>query len=160
MLDALVLDLRLALRALVRHPRLAATIVLTTAVGVAANTTIFGVVDALVLRPFPFPEPERLVTIGTETPRLGRELSFFENLSPAEYLDVARECRTLEKVVAWDMGNRQVAQKGGSENLFSSFFWGDAFETLGVRPALGRGFSAEETRTGEKVAIVSHRYWF
>ena len=159
MLDAVRLDLKLAARTLLRHPRLSATVVLTIAVGVAANTAVFAVVDAVVLRPFPFPEPERLVTVGTVIPKLRQELSFFENLSPAEYLDIARECRTLERVVAWDMGNRQVAHAGAPENLFSSFFWGDAFTTLGMAPALGRGFTADEIRRGEKVAIVSHRYW-
>jgi putative ABC transport system permease protein len=158
-LDLIRLDLRLAVRTLRRHPRLFATAVLTLAVGIAANTAMFAVVDGIVLRPFPFPDPERLVTIGTEIPRTRQELSFFENLSPAEYLDIARECRTLERVVAWDMGNRQVARDGPPENLFSAFFWGDAFATLGVRPATGRGFTADEIRKGERVAIVSHRYW-
>jgi predicted permease len=159
MLDAFRLDLKLAARTLLRHPRLSATVALTIAVGIAANTSVFAVVDAVVLRPFPFPEPERLVTVGTVIPKLRQELSFFENLSPAEYLDFARECRTLERVVAWDMGNRQVAHEGGAENLFSAFFWGDAFPTLGMAPFAGRGFSADEIRRGDKVAIVSHRYW-
>ena len=159
MLDAARMDLRLAFRTLLRHPRLSATVVLTIAVGIATNTAVFAVIDAVVLRPFPFPEPERLVTVGTVIPKLRQELSFFENLSPAEYLDIAHECRTLERVVAWDMGNRQVAQAGAPENLFSAFFWGDAFPTLGLAPSLGRGFAPDEIRRGEKVAIVSHRYW-
>ena len=159
MLEAVRLDLKLALRALTHQPRLAATVVLTIAVGIAANTTVFAVIDGLVLRPFPFLEPERLVTVGTAIPKADQELTFFENLSPAEYLDIARECRTLERVVAWDMGNRQVAHSGAAENLFSSFFWGDAFPTLGMAPAVGRGFAPDELRKGEKVAIVSHRYW-
>jgi hypothetical protein len=158
-LEGTGLDLRLAARTLLRHPRLSGTVALTIAVGIAANTAVFAVVDGAVLRPFAFPDPDRLVTIGTEIPRTRQELSFFENLSPAEYLDIARECRTLERVVAWDMGNRQVAHTGPPENLFSSFFWGDAFATLGVRPAYGRGFVSDETRKGERVAIVSHRYW-
>jgi hypothetical protein len=80
-------------------------------------------------------------------------------IGPAEHLDIARDCRALERVVAWDMGNRQVARDGPPENLFSAFFWGDAFATLGVRPAAGRGFTADEIRKGERVAVVSHRYW-
>ena len=159
MLDALRLDLRLALRTLAHQPRLAATVALTIGVGIAANTAVFAVIDGVVLRPFPFPAPEQLVTVGTAIPKQRQELTFFENLSPAEYLDIARECRSLERVVAWDMGNRQVAHAGSGENVFSAFFWGDAFPTLGLKPALGRGFTADEVRKGEKVAIVSHRYW-
>jgi len=112
MLDAVRLDLRLAARTLLRHPRLSAAVVLTIAVGIAANTAVFAVVDAVVLRPFPFPEPERLVTLGTVIPKLRQELTFFENLSPAEYLDIARECRTLERVVAWDMATARSLTRG------------------------------------------------
>ncbi len=155
----LVSDLRFALRTLVRQPRLTAGVVLTLAVGIGAAATVFSVVDGIVLHPFPFPDEERLVGVGSEYPKLDRELTFWENLSPAEYLDIAGQARTLTQVVAWDMGNRQVALSGPPTNLFSGFFWGDAFPTLGVAPALGRGFLADEIRKGEKVAIVSHRYF-
>jgi predicted permease len=153
----IVEELRFALRGLARHPRHAAAVALTLALGIGANSVAYSVVDGLVLNPFPFPQPERLIAIGSVVPRQGGELSFIENLSPAEYLDIAREVPSLEKVVAWDMGNRQLAGQGEPENSFTSFWWGDAFGTLGLAPALGRGFTEEEIRTGAKVAIVSGR---
>ena len=110
------------------------------------------------LHPFPFPDPGRLVGVGTQYPRLNSELGFFENLSPAEYLDIA-QATSLENVVAWDMGNRQVTFGDATENLFSAFWWGDAFPTLGVQPEVGRGFTAEEIERGDRVAILSDRVW-
>jgi putative ABC transport system permease protein len=154
-----VADLRFAARTLVRQPRLTLGVVLTLAVGIGAGATVFSVVDGIVLHPFPFPDQDRLVGVGSEFPKMRRELTFWENLSPAEYHDVASQSRTLTQAVAWDMGNRQVALSGPPTNLFSAFFWGDAFPTLGMAPALGRGFLPDEVRKGEKVAIVSHRYF-
>lgn len=155
----LMSDLRFAWRTLMREPRLTLGVVLTLAVGIGAGATVFSIVDGVVLHPFPFPDQDRLVGVGSEYPKLRRELTFWENLSPAEYLDIAGQSRTLTGIVAWDMGNRQVALAGPPTNLFSAFFWGDAFPTLGLSPELGRGFRPDEIRAGEKVAIVSHRYF-
>ena len=148
-----------ALRTLRRGPGFALVVVLTLAVGIGANTVVFSVVDNSIFNPFPYPEPDRLVGVGTVFPRLNQELAFWEVLSPAEYEDVARESRTLEKLVAWDMGNRQISGVGSSTNVFTAFWWGDALATLGMEPALGRGFVPEETARGDAVAIISHRLW-
>ena len=110
------------------------------------------------LNPFPYPEPNRLVGVGSAYPKLNAELEFWENLSPAEYLDIARESRTLTDVVAWDMGNRQIDELG-TENVFRAFWWGNAFPTLRMTPAAGRGFLPEEITRGAAVAIISHRLW-
>jgi len=135
------------------------TVILTLALGIAANSLVYSVVDSVVLNPFSYPDSHSLVGIGPIFPRLNRELNFWEVLSPAEYQDIERESRTLEKVVCWDMGNRQVSGGEVPENLFSAFWWGNAFGTLEVLPALGRGFTLEETVRGDPVAIISYRYW-
>lgn len=158
-MTSLVNELALALRSFARRPRFAATIVATIALAISSVTVIFGAVDGLVLSPFPFPDPDRLITVGSAFPKVGAELSFMENLSPAEYLDIAREARTLDAVVAWDMGNRQITVGDDTRNAFSAFWWGDAMPTLGMRPRYGRGFSAEEIRSGAKVALVSSRFF-
>jgi putative ABC transport system permease protein len=152
-------DLRLALRGMRRSPGFAALLTLTLALGIGANTLIYSVVDNVVLNPFPFPEPSRLVGVGPVFPRLNQELSFWESLSPAEYEDIATGSRTLERVVAWDMGNRELSGEGPPERVMTAFWWGDALETLDVRAAAGRGFLPEETTTGARVAILSHRVW-
>jgi predicted permease len=158
-MEALMRDVRYGLRSIRRSPGFALVAVLTLALGIGANALVFAVVNGLVLNPFPFADSDRLVGVGTQFPRLGGDLEFVEHMSPAEYEDIATGSRSLERVVAWDMGNRQVTFGDATENLFSGFWWGDAFETLGVTPAVGRGFTEVETTRGERVAILSHRVW-
>ena len=152
-------DLRFAWRSMARNRRLSATIVATLALGIATTTVIFSVVDGVVLSPFPYPEPTRLVGVGSAFPKLQQDVTFWENLSPAEYVDLREGSRTLTKMVAWDMGNRQISEGGSTENAFSAFWWGDALKTLGVQAEVGRGFTDEEIKAGRKVALVSHRFW-
>ncbi len=159
MIWTLLRDLRLALRGARRNPAFSGILVLTLALGIGATTTVFSAVYGLVLNPFPFPEPGRIVGVGTEYPKLGGELAFWENLSPAEYLDVKEQSRTLEDVVAWDMGNRQIAGEGPPQNVFTAFWWGDALRTLGMKAYLGRGFSDDEVARGDPVALLSYRIW-
>lgn len=160
MMGRLGRDLRFAVRTLLRSPAVSALLVLTLALGIAANTTIFSVVHGLLLAPFPFPEPERVVGVGSAYPRLDQPLEFFESLSPAEYADIAGESSTLEDVVAWDMGNRQLTGASGiPDNVFTAFWWGDALRTVGMDAHLGRGFTDEEVARGDAVALLSWELW-
>jgi putative ABC transport system permease protein len=160
MMSELRQDLRFALRALRKNPGFTGVIMLTLALGIGANTVIYSVVDGLVLHPFPFPEGDRLVAVGTQYPRLGQEeVQYIEHMSPAEYTDLREQSTTLERIVAWDMGNRQVSFDEVTENVFTGFWWGNAFETLDVQPHLGRGMTEEETLRGDAVAVLSHRLW-
>jgi putative ABC transport system permease protein len=135
-------------------------VILTLSLGIGANTLIYSIVDGVVLNPFPFPEPDRLVGIGSEWPRLGRELGFLETLSPQEYRDVKEQSQTLEHIVMWDMEYRSLSAGGDRPEVVLSAFWfDDAFPTLAMNPVLGRGFSREELERGDPVAIVSQRYW-
>ena len=88
--------LLVTLRTFRRTPLFTGLIVATLAVGIGATTLVFSIADGLVLNPFP--EPDRLVGVGTAYPKLNRELSFWENLSPPEYLDIANQSRTLTDV--------------------------------------------------------------
>ena len=153
-------DLRMAVRSLARNGAFSAVVILTLGLGIGANTTVFSAVHGLLLAPFPFPEPQRVVGVGSAYPHLGRDLGFFENLSPAEYLDIAQESSTLREVVAWDMGNRQLtAEDGIPDNVFTAFFWGDALGTLGVEAHLGRGFTEGESTRGDAVALLGYAVW-
>ena len=152
-------DLRYGLRGIISNPLFSAAVILTLGLGIGANTTIYSVIDGLVFNPFPFPEPESLVDVGSEYPRLNRPLTFVEHLSPAEFEDIRDQAGTLTDVVAWDMGNRQLATEQDAVNLFTGFWWGDGFRTLRVQPHLGRGFLPEEIEAGERVAVISHRIW-
>jgi predicted permease len=155
----LLQELRYGVRSIRRNPLFSLVVACTLGLGIAANTVVFSAVDGVVLNPFPFPEPDRLVGVGTAYPRIGAELAFWENLSPAEYRDIAENSRTLEHVVAWDMGNRQVTFGETTENVFSGFWFDDAFPTLGMAPVAGRGFTREELDRGDRVAVLSDRVW-
>lgn len=153
-------DLKYTLRGLRKNWAFSLVVVLTLSMGIGANTLVYSIVDGVVLNPFPFPEPDRLVGLGSEWPRLNRELGFFETLSPQEYLDVKNQTETMEDVVMWDMGFRSVSQGGERpEVLFSAFWFDDAFPTLAMSPAHGRGFLTDELERGDRVAVVSHRHW-
>lgn len=158
-MEGFVKDLATGGRALVRRPLFSLAVVVTLALGIGANALIFTAVDGTVLRPFPFPEPDRIVGVGTGYPRIGQALRWFEHASPAEFRDIARASRTLEDVAAFDLGNRRIAGDGPPTNTFTAFWWGDALRTLGMRAWLGRGFSDAEIARGDAVAVLSHRLW-
>ena len=158
-MSTLLQDLRMAVRSARSDLPFTSVVVLVLGLGIGATTTIFSVVHGLILDPFPFPEPDRIVGVGTAYPRLGAELGFWENLSTHEYLDVRDNATTLEDVVAWDMGNRQIDTEGSPENVFSAFWWGDPLTTVGMDAHLGRGFTADELRTGANVVMIGEDAW-
>jgi predicted permease len=152
-------DLRFTIRSLLRKPGFTLIALGSLTLGIGANTLVYSVVDGLILNPFPYPEQDRLVVLGVTFPRLGREQQFVESISAPEYGDVHEQSATLDRFVAFDLGNRDLGGVDEPQRLFTGFFWGDAFQTLGMRPALGRGFLAEEIEQGQPVAVISHRVW-
>ncbi len=159
MMETLLQDLRLAARGVRKNPAFSAVVALTLGLGIGANSTIFSAVYGLILDPFPFPEPGRIVGVGTAYPKLNAPLGFFENLSPAEFTDIRDQSTTLEEVVAWDMGNRQIGWEGPPQNVFTGFWWGNALRTVGMDAHLGRGFTDDEVARGDAVAMLSYRIW-
>jgi hypothetical protein len=157
--DVLRADLRCFLRTLARQSGLSATVIGILGLGIAAAVVVYGVVEALVLDPFPYPEPDRLVVIGSEMPRAGRDLGFFERLSGPEIEDVRAHGRSLERLLPFDLNSVRVRGEDFPERLFALYAWGDPFATLGVAPLLGRGFTSEELRRADHVAVISHELW-
>jgi len=151
-------DLRQAWRSLRARQTLAATIVLSLGIGIGANALLFAIVDAAVLRPFTFPEPQRLVGVGAAYPKLRAPLDFFEVLSGPEYADIKNGAR-LEDATGFDLGNEPVMIGTTPERIFTAYLWDDLFATLRMQPALGRAFSRAEIDSGAPVAIVSHAFW-
>ena len=158
-METLVQDLRQAFRLLARRPGFAAVAVLSLALGIGGNALIFGFVDGFVLRPFPFPDPDRVVGIGVTLPRLSDEETFVEALSPAEFLDLDVS-QSIQHIAAFDLGNRNISGGDRPERVFTGLALTDPFGPFALRPALGRGFTAEELAPrGPDVAILSHRLW-
>jgi putative ABC transport system permease protein len=156
----LLQDLRYAIRTLRRSPAFAIVVVVSLALGIGANSLIYSVVDGLVLRPFPYPDADRLVAIGATYPKADGERRFIEAISPPEYEDIQRGARSIDRFFAFDLGNRNISGGDRPERVFSGFIWGDPLATIGARPFLGRSFRSEETTApGPAVAMLSHRIW-
>lgn len=152
-------DIRYALRMLAHRPVFAGAVVVTLALGIGANTLIYSVVDAVVLRPFDFPDPDRILAIGVEFPRLGQDLTFFEAMSAHELRDIEEQSRTLEAIVGFDMGNRQIMGSEAPQNLLTAFWWGDPLVAAGLTPLAGRSFQDRDIDDREAVAMISERIW-
>ncbi len=158
-LDDLAADVRFALRTLARHPALAGAAVLTLALGVGANTAIFSVVDAVILRPLPFPAPDRLVMLWEENPEKNWRLA---DAAPANYLDWREQVHAFQDVAAYNpgVGHATLTGVGDPQLLGASVVTGNFFSVLGVRAAFGRGFSDQDTRdTTGAIVVLSDRAW-
>jgi putative ABC transport system permease protein len=155
----LVQDIRYAIRSLARVPGFSLTVIASLALGIGANTLVYSLVDSLVLRPFAFPEAHRLVAVGVRFADSDNR-NFIETISAPEYEDIRTTSRSLERLFAFDLGNRNISGGDQPERVFTAFVWGDPFATVGLRPHLGRGFTAEETTSNTtNPAILSHRVW-
>ena len=139
--DTMLHDLRHAFRLVIRQPAFSAAAVLSLALGIGGSSLIYGLVDGLVLHPFPYPDPDSLVSVGVAFPRQSSELRFIETLSPAEYFDF-KKMRSFGLTTAFDLGNRNVSGGDEPERLFTALLLDDPFEVIGMRAALGRGFLA------------------
>jgi putative ABC transport system permease protein len=158
-MDTLLQDVRYALRQFARRPGFAAIAVLSLALGIGGTTLIYGLIDGLVLHPFPYPDADRLVGIGVTFPRVSSDTTYVEVVSPAEYADL-RGSRTFSHVAAFDLGNRNISGGDVPERVFTALLLDDLFPVIGMRPAIGRGFTREELGpNGPRVAILSHRLW-
>ncbi|HLL45619.1 MAG TPA: ABC transporter permease, partial [Longimicrobiaceae bacterium] len=154
-MDDLLHDLRHAARMLRRSPAFTAVAVLTLALGIGAATVIFSVVDAVVLRPLPFAEPERLVRVWETTPA-GDDFA----VSAPNYLDFRERSRAFAEMAAYRPRSFSLTGAGEPERLEGFAASHTLFRLLGATPALGRTFTADEDRPGgERVAVVSHGLW-
>lgn len=155
-MSSLPYDLRSAFRSLLRHRGVTSVAVLTLALGLGATTAIFSVVNAILLRPLPFPEPDQLVTISAAT----RFVADGTEISWVNFTDIRDQVSSLEMAAAF-AGSGMFLYEGEEPRLL----WGvetDAalFPILGVQPMLGRTFTAEEDRRGgEPVMVISHELW-
>jgi putative ABC transport system permease protein len=150
-------DVQYAVRQLARSPGFAVVSALTIALGVGATTAIFSVVDAVILRPLPFREPERLVRIYSTSPTTTPS----DEVSPRTFLFWRRDNRSLERLAALESRRMTFAEGGQTpESITAIRTTPDYFPMLGVAPQLGRVFSADEERPNRPpVAVISHRFW-
>jgi macrolide transport system ATP-binding/permease protein len=149
-------DFRWAVRLAVRHRALTSVIVLSLALGIGANTTIFTLINAVFLRPLPVRDPERLVQVFTVMPKS----TSYQSLSLANYRDFRDHVPEISDLAAWrGVG---VNMLGGTEPLAigGQLVTGNYFQVLGVDAALGRTFTPDEDKTaGDTLIVISDALW-
>jgi putative ABC transport system permease protein len=151
-----VQDARYALRTLMRSRGFALVAVLTLALGIGANAAIFSVLDAVLLRPLPYRDPERLVMLWTDSPARGLHE---ERSSLANVRDWSRQSESLEGLAAFDPISTTLTGDQPAEQISVARVSASFFSILGVSPALGRTFTAEEDAARESVVVLSHGLW-
>lgn len=146
--------LRHAVRSLVRTPVASISIVATLAICIGATTTVFSVLDAVLIRPLPFRESERLIWITSVTPDDARF-----PFSLPEFMDLRARTRTAS-LAAYAGWSTTLTTAEGAERLFGMRLSGDGFDVLGARPSAGRLLRAEDdSLDAPRVAVVSHGFW-
>jgi predicted permease len=156
-MDGLLRDVRHAARNLRRTPGFALVTILTLALGIGANTAIFSVVNAVILRPLGYPEPHRLVYISSQFPQLGFDQFW---ISPPEFLEFQERTRAFSVVGAFATGQANLTAPDRPRRVNSVQASADLFKTLGVNALYGRTFEAAETQpNGPFVTILSYELW-
>ena len=148
-------DLARAARTLRRAPKFTLACAAILGVGIGAATTIFSVADPVLLRPLPYPEPERLFAVWERDDDGSRS-----NLGFATIADVRSQARAFENVSAIGGWGPTLVRDGAASSLTGLRVSANYFSTIGVRPALGRTFTADEDRPDRTVVVViSHAFW-
>jgi putative ABC transport system permease protein len=156
-LDTLFEDIRYGLRTLRKCPAFTAVAVLTLGLGIGANTSIFSVIHAVLLSPLPYDHPERIVLIWESNPSGG--FNQFA-VSPPNYADWHKEASSFEYMVSVSRGNFNYTGGAEPEQLIGARVAAPFFAVMGVQPALGRTFVAEDDVVGKAhVAVLGHGLW-
>ncbi|HEY6389461.1 MAG TPA: ABC transporter permease, partial [Candidatus Acidoferrum sp.] len=150
-------DVQYALRMLRKNFVLTAVIVASLAIGIGANSAIFSVVDALLLRPLPYPRPERLAAVWLHSPAIGILRDW---PSPGEYIDVQNENHSFEQMALAHSRIFVLTGRERPERVFGVRTQSNLLEMLGAKPLLGRLLLPEDDKPGKAdVAILSERVW-
>jgi predicted permease len=159
LLDTLGRDLRLAMRGMRRRPGFTLAVVLTLALGIGANTAVFGVVDGVLIKPLPYPDADELVSIEHVAPGLNVNQL---RMSAAQYFTYQEEGRVFQHIGLYGDGGRTITGLGDPEQARALFVTYDVLQALGIQPQLGRIFTEADTTAGASAPlpmIVTHAYW-
>ena len=154
-METLIKDIRFGIRSLTKRPGFTAIAVITLALGIGASTAIFSVVDGVLLRPLPYPQPEEIVQVREVNVR-GAQVPFTE----PNFLDIRAQSRTLEAIAQYAGSLTIVTGASEPVRTIAVNVSGDFFKVLGVTPIAGRVFTADEVKAGgAPVAVVSYGFW-
>ena len=156
-MNTLLQDLRYALRTLRKNVMMTSVIAVSLAIGIGANSAIFSVVDALLLRPLPYPEPDRLAAVWLHSPSLGILRDW---PSPGEYIDIQKENHSFEQMALAQGRVFVLTGREQPERIFGARTQSSLLEMLGAKPLLGRLLLPEDDKPGKPdVAILTERVW-
>jgi len=149
------MNVRLALRSLAKTPGFTATVVLTLALGIGANSAVFSAIDAVLLRPLPFPDGDRMMLLGQKRPQTSQTF-----VAPVRLVDWDRLNSTFQAISGYFTDDASELSNELPEKVKRAWVAHRFLEVLGVSPALGRGFRPEEEHFGGANAIlISDRFW-
>jgi putative ABC transport system permease protein len=154
-MTGLLQDLRYALRQLRKSPGFTIVVVITLALGIGANTAVFSVIDAVMLRPLPYDQPERLIeaqSVNTHNPQPSA-------ISYPDFFDWRSQNRTLEHLVSYHDDLFTLTGLERPVQVDAEVVSWDLLSALGIRPELGRGFAPDEEQAGTRVVLISHALW-
>jgi putative ABC transport system permease protein len=169
--ERLAQDVRYAARSIAKTPGFAAIAVATLAVGIGMNTAVFSIVNAVMLRSLPYPEPERLISVWEVQGEVRNLSSSGSNLggkggprrtsvAPANLVDYRKGATAFEGLAGMDSAPMNLTGNGAPERIFGESVTANYFAVAGVGPALGRTFTDEEDREGaDPVVVLTHRFW-
>ena len=149
-------ETRWTARTLLRRRSSSAVTVTSLALGIGAIVAVFSLVYAILLRPLPYANPERLVLMRELRPGPSGSA---QRVSPGTFLDWAEHGGSFDAMAAWRTGFLTLQTERDSEDVDAAAVTGAFFRTLGVTPALGRAFDDEDVRRGEPVVVVSDGFW-
>lgn len=156
--DDLRADSRYALRSLVREPGFALVVILTLGLGIGANMTIFSAIEAVLLRPLPFPDQDELVELRQHN--IARPAAERDDVSPANFVDWRERASDVLAMAAVEPYSRTYSKPDGPERVPTWLVTESFFDILGTPPQLGRTFSREEFTAGrDRVLILGHGVW-
>ncbi len=161
-LESVLADLKLAVRRLIKSPGFAITVLLTLAIGIGANTAVFSVVDSVILKPLPYPESDRLVSLWLNAPGAAGLANFQKGLplSPSMYFTFSENNRTFESLGAWLPQKANLTGLTMPEQANIILVTDGVLQTLGIPPAIGREFTAaDQAPNGAKSVMLSYGYW-
>src|SRR5690349_21482089 len=155
--ERLAQDIRYTTRLLRKNPGFAAVAILTLAIGIGANTAIFSIMDAVLLRPLPYPDANRLIRIWQSEPRMSEG---HLGAAPPEFAAYRDRTRAFSGIAGYQPGSFDFVSEGEAEHIPGYNTTASLFPTLGVQPLLGRTFTAQEELPGAaKVVVLSYKFW-
>src|SRR5713101_2521644 len=156
-MDSLLRDLKFSARSLLKRPALTIIAIVTLAIGIGANSAIFSFINALLLKPLPFPDLDRVVAVWEKIPSRGVERN---EVTVADYLDWRAQNQTFEQLGIYRWWSTNLTGADSPERVQGFQVTTNFLDIVGVKPLMGRGFSAEESEPGkDAVALLTYNLW-